>query len=301
MELIRTGKVKEVYAFGASELLFRFTNNISVFDKIIPTQIEKKGEVLCRVSAFWMKECERAGIRTDFKGLHAVDKMLVKKVDVIADYARITPKSTSFLIPLEVVCRHYVAGSMHDRLKRGEVKPESLGLPAGKVPEIGTKLPKPFIEFTTKLEKVDRELTEKEALEISKLSPEELAELKRAVLEIDEIIARRAEAAGLIHVDGKKEFAYDEKRRLMVVDTFGTPDEDRWWEAKAFREKGEMIDLSKEFVRQHYRRTGYHEELMAARREKRPEPPIPALPPEVSREVTALYVRFFERITGEKF
>ena len=38
MELIRTGKVKEVYDEG-DVLLFKFTDKISVFDKIIPNKI----------------------------------------------------------------------------------------------------------------------------------------------------------------------------------------------------------------------------------------------------------------------
>ncbi|MHB8605096.1 MAG: phosphoribosylaminoimidazolesuccinocarboxamide synthase [Thermoplasmatota archaeon] len=301
MELIRTGKVKEVFSFGQNELLFRFTDNISVFDKIIPSSIPKKGEVLNRTASFWFKECEKLGIKTHFKALHDTDKMLVKRVDVIPDYDRITPKTTNFLIPLEVICRHYVAGSMLDRLKSGHVKPETLGLPAGKIPQVGTKLPKPFIEFTTKLEKVDRELTETEAKEISSLSDAEIANLKHAVLAIDEMIARNAERRGLIHVDGKKEFAYDERRELMIVDTFGTPDEDRWWDKAAFDREGKMVDLSKEYVRQHYRATGYHAKLMAAREAKQPEPPIPALPPEVVSEVTRLYVQSFETLTGQKF
>ncbi len=301
MQLIRTGKVKEVYTFAQNELLFRFTDNVSVFDKIIPSQIPRKGEVLCRTAVFWFRECERLGIRTHFKAIHDVDKMLVKKVEVIPDYDKLSTTRTNYLIPLEVICRHYVAGSLHDRLKRGEIRPEALGLQAGKVPEYGTKLPTPFIEFTTKLEKVDRELTEAEAMTISAITPAELAAIKSAVLAIDGVITRRAEKAGLIHVDGKKEFAFDERRDLMVVDTFGTLDEDRWWDAEAYRRTGETIELSKEFVRQHYRATGYHQQLMDARKAKRPEPPIPALPPEVVKQVSDLYVSMFERMAGESF
>ncbi|EQD33506.1 SAICAR synthetase [mine drainage metagenome] len=43
MNLIRTGKVKEVYDDGDT-LLFNFTNKISVFDKIIPNEVPDKGE-----------------------------------------------------------------------------------------------------------------------------------------------------------------------------------------------------------------------------------------------------------------
>ncbi|MGQ0534639.1 MAG: phosphoribosylaminoimidazolesuccinocarboxamide synthase, partial [Methanobacteriota archaeon] len=66
MELVRKGKVKESYAVSDAELEFFFTDSISVFDKIIPTEVPKKGEVLCRVSAHWFKLVERAGVRSHF-------------------------------------------------------------------------------------------------------------------------------------------------------------------------------------------------------------------------------------------
>ena len=47
----------------------------------------------------------------------------------------------------------------------------------------------------------------KEALEISNLREEEFDEILRLVLLIDELIEREVSKRGLIHVDGKKEFA----------------------------------------------------------------------------------------------
>lgn len=300
MRLLHKGKVKEVYAFGEDKLLFNFTDQISVFDKIIPTLVPKKGEALARTSAYWFEETRKLGIDTHYIGLQDVDKMLVKKLEIIHDRAKITPSSISFFIPLEVICRHYVAGSMLDRLKSGEVKPEQLGLPTGKIPAYGTKLPKPFIEFTTKLEPTDRNLSEDEAFRISGLTAEEFEELKRTVVRIDEMIAKRCEKRGLVHVDGKKEFGMNAERQIMVVDTFGTLDEDRWWDKKQLDE-GKHVELSKEMVRQHYRDIGYHEKLYAARKAGQPEPPIPAMPDELTKRVTALYVEGFERITGERW
>lgn len=95
----------------------------------------------------------------------------------------------------------------------------------------------------------------------------------------------------------------NERRELMIVDTFGTLDEDRWWDKARYDADGTQVELSKEMVRQHYRATGYHDQLMAARKtgRKETEPPIPPLPPEVTQQVTALYVSLYERITGEKW
>lgn len=300
MKLYRVGKVKKVFEVDDETFEFQFTNNISVFDKIIPTEIPYKGEVLCRTSAFWFKLLAEHGIRSDFIKLNGKDRMLVKRVDVIPDYSKLNNKTTNYLIPLELICRHYNAGSLNDRVKEGKIKVEQLGFPKGHQLKYGEKLPQDFFEATTKLEETDRNLDKEEALRISGLTEKEYQEIIGTIAKIDALIGERAAKAGLVHVDGKKEFAYDEKRRLMIVDTFGTLDEDRWWDAAEY-EKGNCLELSKEMVRQHYRETGYHEELYKARKEHRPEPDIPALPSDVAEKVSKLYIDMYERMTGERF
>lgn len=300
MKLIRTGKVKQVYEVDEETLEFVFTDNISVFDKIIPTNIPYKGETLCRVAAFWFQLLRKNGIRTHFKELVPPNRMRVKKVDVIADYERMNCKLTNYLIPLEFISRHYVAGSLFDRIKAKEVSAEELGFPRGHVVKYGERLPQPFYEMTTKLEKVDRPLQPEEAMKISGITPEENERITDLIAKIDNLIASEVQERMLIHVDGKKELAFDEKRRLMVVDTLGTADEDRWWDEDEYA-KGNFTELSKEAVRQYYREIGYYDKLIEARKAKKPEPPIPPLPKEKAEEVSDLYIEMFERITGESF
>ena len=292
--------MKEVYEVSRGELEFLFTDQISVFDKIIPTLVPHKGETLCRTAAHWFQVVAGLGIRTHFLRLEGPNRMRVRRVQVIPDYAKIKPTTKNFLIPLEVIARYYVAGSFHDRIKAGKIQPEDAGFPAGHVPAYGEPLPEPFVEVTTKLEKVDRELKRDEALAISKLSRAEYNDLVDAVLKIDSQLNEDVERRGLIHVDGKKEFAMDEERRLMLVDTFGTADEDRFWDRKEY-DQGRQVELSKEFVRQYYRKIGYHQALMDARAAGKPEPEIPALPEDVTKQVSDLYVTLFERLTGQTF
>jgi len=292
--------VKEVYEASTRELEFFFTDQISVFDKVIPTQVPHKGETLCRTSAHWFQVVEDLGIRTHFLRLEGGDRMRVRRVEVISDYDRITSKTTNFLIPLEVIARYYVAGSFHDRINGGRIRPEDAGFSRGHMPAYGEPLPRPFVEVTTKLEKIDRELTTQEALAISKLGRGEYDGMVDAVLKIDSRLNGEVKRRGLIHVDGKKEFAMNGERRLMLVDTFGTADEDRFWDVQEY-EKGKQVELSKEFVRQYYRKIGYHQALMDARAARKPEPDIPPLPDDVTKQVSDLYVSLFERLTGEKF
>jgi len=139
-----------------------------------------------------------------------------------------------------------------------------------------------------------------EALEISNLRPEELDDILAIVLEIDDLIQEEVGKRGLIHVDGKKEFALGPDRTPILVDSFGTLDEDRWWDAEALKD-GKIVQLSKEFVRQHYLSTGHHSELKKARDSGAEEPPIPPLPQSIIDETAQLYANMYERLTGKNF
>jgi len=299
MKMIRQGKVKDVYDVDNHSLEFVFSDKISVFDKIIPSLIPHKGETLCRTSAFWFQVARSCGIRTHFKEFIPPNRMRVQKVQVLP-YSKINRKSKNYLIPLEVISRHYVAGSLWDRIRTGDVKPAKLGFKSNKEIKYGDKLTEPYIEFTTKLEKVDRLVSKKEALKLAGLGEKEYKEIVKAALMIDANIAEEVEKRDLIHVDGKKEYGFDENRELMVVDTFGTADEDRWWDWEHYS-KGQFNELSKESVRQYYRQIGYYDKLTEARSMGRPEPKIPALPEVKIKEISQLYVDMFEMITGESY
>lgn len=297
---LRRGKVKEIYEISPTELEFRFTNDISVFDKHIPSEIPHKGETLARTAAFWFELCSRRGIPHHFLRLSSPTAMRVRRVQVVPKPRTLGPHPKNYLVPLEVIVRYYVAGSIWDRIQAGSVKPEELGFPKSKPVTYGAKLPAPFFELTTKLEPVDRLLTIPDALELAAIDRHQLEEIRETCFKIDRGISEEIEPRGLLHVDGKKEFAVDPEGRLMVVDTFGTADEDRFWDKGAY-DRGRTVDFSKEFVRQHYRTTGYYDQLTAARAAHREEPPIPPLPPLLVDEVSRLYTTVFQRLTGVPF
>jgi len=301
LNVVRKGSVKEVCE-GANEheLLFLFTDQISVFDKPIPSEVPHKGEVLCRTATHWFKQAEKMGINTHFIEQPSPNTMRVKKVNVIHDYSKLRHSAKGCLIPLEFIARYYVAGSLYDRLKNGTLSPEDVGFSAGHGVEYGEVLPEPFCEMSTKLEKIDRLLSREEALEISGLTPEELEQVWEAIHQIDAHINSSVAERGLIHVDGKKEFAFTDGGEIMLVDVFGTADEDRFWDRKAY-EGGRFVEKSKELVRQHYRRSGYWAALYEARRRGEPEPPIPPMPEKLIEETSRTYIELFEQITGERF
>lgn len=299
MKLIRQGKVKDVYEVDSHTLEFVFSDKISVFDKVIPSLIPYKGESLCRTSAFWFQVVRSYGMKTHFREFIPPDRMRVQKFQVLP-HSKIDKKTVNYLVPLEIISRHYVAGSLWDRIQSGEIKPVKLGFKGSKEVKYGDKLPEPYLEVTTKLEHHDRLLTKTEALKIAGLSVAEYKKITDSALEIDEKIAEEVEKRDLIHVDGKKEYAFDEEREIMIVDTFGTADEDRWWDWADYS-KGQFVELSKENVRQYYRQLSYFDKLAEARKIGKQEPKIPALPEAKIKEVSELYKDMFERITGESF
>src|ERR1700732_1006069 len=54
LQLLRRGKVRDVYAVDEDRLLIVATDRISAFDCVLPTPIERKGEVLTALSRFWL-------------------------------------------------------------------------------------------------------------------------------------------------------------------------------------------------------------------------------------------------------
>jgi phosphoribosylaminoimidazole-succinocarboxamide synthase len=301
-EMIYHGKVKQVWSTDNPEVIeFRYTDQISVYDQIIPSLIPRKGESLNRTSCHWFNLVEREGIcDTHLIEMTAPDRCLAKKYTVIREPGAIPKDMENVFVPLEVICRHYLSGSGWRRYQRGDLTSEELGFESEKILEEGVKLPKPYLEVSTKFEAFDRLLNRDEALEISNLTDEEYDSILKIVLQVDEIIDREASARGLIHVDGKKEFALGTNRKPVLVDSFGTLDEDRWWDAEAY-DNGEIVQLSKEFVRQHYIDIGHQPVLYAARNSGSPEPPIPKLPDEIINRTSELYADMFERLTGSEF
>ena len=287
-DLLYTGSVKKVYAATSrpDAVVFEFSDRISVFDKRIPSEVPRKGEVICGLSAFWFRACAAAGISTHFLDQLSPTELLVKRVDIERDYAKISRERGSLLVPCEFIVRHYVAGSFLDRFK-------------GDGWRHGQRLPQPYCETSTKVERTDRLIDRAEALQITHLTEAELDGIWAVCLEIDGLIEAQAARGGLIHADGKKEFGRDAEGRIMLVDVLGTPDEDRWWDTEGLA-RGEVVEFSKEFVRQHYRSIGYKDALYGARARGEAEPDIPPMPKSLIGEASALYLSLYERLTGEK-
>ncbi|AEA47538.1 phosphoribosylaminoimidazolesuccinocarboxamide synthase [Archaeoglobus veneficus] len=296
---------------------FIFSDRYSVFDYgEMPDKINGKGASLCLISAYFFERLEKENVANHYVGIVEGDKakrleelespsniMEVQLVRVIKplkvngyDYSPIKAEKANYLIPLEVIYRNVLpeGSSVFRRLEKGLITPEQLGLEG--MPKPGQKLDKPIIEASTKLESEDRYITWEEAKEISGLSEEEIEELKSITMSVNEIITKVVSKVGIVNEDGKLEFAFDEKRRLMVVDAIGTPDECRF--------SFEGMQISKEVLRHYYRRTDWYRRVEALKgqpdwREKAGTPP--RLPEELRMAVSEMYMACCNEITGIRF
>ena len=303
---LMNGKVKDVYTNTRSLLLFDFTDKISAFDKSIPSLIPGKGESICRSTAHWFKAVEEAQIcKTHYIDIPSSTRMVVKKAQIVL---KPTIETDECYIPLEVISRYYLAGSLFGKIKKGKVDFKDLGF--NSMPKEGDRLPEPMIEFETKYEEVDRKIPEQEAMEIAGLTKGELENIIDTVYAIDNLIEKEVVPRGLIHIDGKKEFMFGSGRELMLADTFGTGDEDRFVDKEAL-ENGQILDLSKEPVRKYYKDNGYHGELIKIREENKirkeneqpllSEPEISGLPEEMVNNISDIYKQLYGRLTGDNF
>lgn len=168
------------------------------------------------------------------------------------NYSAYQSKPTQTLIPLEVIFRLGLpsGSSFLKRARKNLDYVKSLGF--AEIPKENDFFDFPMVEFSTKLEPGDRYLSYAEAKEISCLSDTEFNQL----IETTQVIALRLydlfHSMGLELWDGKFEFAWNNERELMLVDSIGL-DELRVLLGK--------YHLSKEFLRQYYAGTKWQQQL----------------------------------------
>src|SRR3954468_18602765 len=166
MELLQSGKVRDVYADGDGLVLVA-SDRISVFDVVLPTLIPDKGAILTRLSLWW------------FEQLADVVPNHVLSTDVPADFAGRAIRCRRLEMALvECVARGYLTGSgLADYRQTGAVC--GVPLPPGLVD--GSRLPEPIFTPTTKAPVGEHDLPMTYAEVESKVGAE-AAELRRVTV-----------------------------------------------------------------------------------------------------------------------
>ncbi len=265
---------------------FVFSDRYSVFDwGEMPDHIEGKGSALCLMGSYCFEQLEKIGVKTHYKGLVNEKGKTVKVTElkepsnimevalvnvyrpkttvangkIVHDYSMYTAALKNCLVPLEIIYRNGLpdGSSVFKRLAQGKVTLKDLGL--DHQPKPGETLSKPIFDVSTKLEETDRYVTWTEAQKIAGLTDSNLVDIKTVLLKADETITKAASNAGLKNEDGKIELAFDDKRKLILVDVLGTLDECR------FTYNG--VHVSKEVARQFYKNTIWYNDLEQAKKD----------------------------------
>ena len=308
---------------------FHFSDRYSVFDwGEMPDQIEGKGKALCLMGAYCFERLEERGVKTHYRGLvgsdgravtfkelkHPSSTMEVRLVNVYKpktqatagkltyDYGIYTPKLRNCLIPLEIIYRNGLpeGSSVFKRLEQGKTSLKDLGL--DHYPKPGEHFTKPLFDVSTKLEQTDRYVTWDEAKKIAGLTNIELIAVKTVLSKVDDAITEMACRAKLENEDGKIELAFDEERKLMVVDVVGTLDECRF--------TYEGFHVSKEIARQFYKKSTWYADVEEAKKAAEAEGVTdwrtlcksqpPKLDPQLKTIISDMYMAAANELTGRK-
>ena len=271
---LKRGKVKDVYDLGHDQLLFIFTDRVSAYDVVLPSTIPRKGEVLCKLAAFWFNYLKAPNHMVRIEN---ANRMIVRKLK---------------MIPVEAVVRGYLYGSLYERLSKGEIS-----LPVE--PVLAAKLSEPFFDPTTKSDVKDEPVTLEQIEEEGWLDAKQLADVRNETIEIYKRISERAESAGFILADLKLEFGFDEDENIVLADSIG-PDEFRLWPKADYSTGKNQESYDKQPIRDWLGKAGYKKTLDTARKQGQPTPRPPDLPSDLIQETSRRYVVAYERLTGLK-
>lgn len=277
------GKVRDIYDCGDA-LLMVASDRISAFDFILPDEIDYKGEVLTRISAFWFKRFEEL-IPNHVISLDVADypAEFAPYADYLAGRSMLVKKAKP--LPIECIVRGYLTGSGkksydEDRTVCGIKLPEGL--------TEASKLPEPLFTPSTKaaIGDHDENISFERTAEI--VGDELAAQLRDASLAIYSAAAEYAASRGVIIADTKFEFGLIDGK-LAIIDECLTPDSSRFWPAESYREGEVQQSFDKQYVR----------DWLSANWDMTGEPPH--LPDEVKAGTTKRYQEAYEKITGETF
>ncbi|BBH65218.1 phosphoribosylaminoimidazole-succinocarboxamide synthase [Actinoplanes sp. OR16] len=276
MELLHSGKVRDVYADG-EELLLVTSDRISIYDVILPTPIPDKGKILTQLSLWWFEQLA-----------DVIPNHVISSTDVPAEWqGRAIRCERLDMVMVECIARGYLAGSGLRDYQAG--RPISgNALPPGLVES--SKLPEPIFTPSTK-EPVggghDEPITFEQTVE--RVGTELAEELRRVTLEVYRRGSEVAAAKGIVIADTKIEVGLAKDGTLKLGDELLTPDSSRFWSADEWTPGSVPRYLDKQFLRD------WSGQLTDWDRTA----PGPEIPDEVVEATRNRYVEVYERLTGE--
>ena len=274
------GKVRDVYFLENDILLMIVSDRISAFDVVMPVGITYKGQILNQIAFEMLKSTE-----------DIIDNWIIDSPD-----PNVTLGKKCTQIKVEMVVRGYLSGHSYRFYNSGK-----RDLCGNKLPDNlkeNDKFPTPIITPTTKADKGfhDQDISPKSIIERNILTKEDYDFLHQKSLELFDRGSELANKNGLILVDTKYEFGYDNFGNIVLIDEIHTPDSSRYFYKDTYEELQlsgkKQRQLSKEFFR---------EWLMKNNFQGLEGQTIPNIDSEVVKMVSSRYIELYEKLLGKKF
>lgn len=199
-KLIYEGKAKKIFETSdPNHLLMEYKDSLTAFNALKKGQFEGKGMLNCLISTHLFKLLSKNKIPHHWIRTENSNKMVVIKTKII---------------PLEVVIRNDIAGSLAKKLNIEE----------------GTPLRHPIVELYYKDDALgDPFVNDEHAIAFKWVEKDQLTQMKYLALSINQILISNFANVGLRLVDFKLEFGLDKTGTLVLADEI-SPDCMRLWD-----------------------------------------------------------------------
>lgn len=202
-QLLYEGKAKKMFATDDPDVLrVEYKNDATAFNGKKKAVFPGKGKLNNAICTKIFHVLKENNFPTHFIEKISETEQLVKAVDIV---------------PIEVVVRNIVAGSLAKRLGLDE----------------GTDLGRTIVEFYYKSDELgDPMINDDHALATKIATEEELAEIRRQALSVNEVLQALFAEAGILLVDFKLEFGKLKSNGGIVLADEISPDTCRLWDKK---------------------------------------------------------------------
>ncbi|OAS85653.1 MULTISPECIES: phosphoribosylaminoimidazolesuccinocarboxamide synthase [Metabacillus] len=202
LELLYEGKAKRIYKTNEPNiLLVSYKDSATAFNGVKKEEITGKGRLNNEISTLIFEKLTANNIENHFVKRLSETEQLVKKVTII---------------PLEVVVRNVVAGSLSKRL----------GI------EEGTEIKETLVEFYYKDDELGDPLITEDHIALLNLATKEQVEtLKTLAKQVNEVLKAHFLSCDVRLIDFKLEFGVTEEGNIILADEV-SPDTCRLWDIK---------------------------------------------------------------------
>ena len=289
LELLRRGKVREVYVVDSETVLLVTSDRISAFDIIMNEPIPFKGAVLTQMSAYWFKKLESITpshfITADADEIIDRVPKLEAHRDTLVGRAMLARRTEP--VSFECVIRGYLSGSAWKEYQEsGTLAGEALAEGLRESDKLSPAIFSPATKAETGHdENVTIDYVRKH------LGDELTQTLHERSMALYEAGRDQAAEQGLIIADTKFEFGHASDGELLLIDEVLTPDSSRFWAADDYEPGRGQKSFDKQPLRD------YLAELKKAGSWDGEAPP-PDLSAETVKITSDRYVEAYLRITG---